>query len=196
MAFLSKLAVNKLAAWFSSHQAEPRTVFLWPCKHFKRERLLPKTKQFSPICVRPYQPVGKPCRPPSGEVEQPDFTVVLRQGQEVVAGDAQPGRSGKRSGLTLLSDFISTCLAAFLFLFRSSKSNAMRSGIPTLTNLLTPESVLIFFLYAVKFLVSHTFTVWSSLAERISSPAVNTAALTVLQTDKRTKKTDKIFTIY
>lgn len=103
MAFLSKLAVNKLAAGLSSHQADPWTVFLWPCKRFKRERLLPKTKHFSPICVRPYQPVrvGKPCRPPSGEVEQPDFTVVLRQGQEVVAGDAQPGRSGKRSGLNL-----------------------------------------------------------------------------------------------
>lgn len=48
------------------------------------------------------------------------------------------------------------------------------------TYLLTPESVLIFFLYTVKFLMSQTFTVWSSLAERIMSPAVNTAALTVL----------------
>lgn len=99
MAFLSKLAVNKLAVWFSSHQAEPRTVFLLPCKrlvdmsvYFQRQNI------FQPSALRPYQPVRvrKPCRPPSGEVEQPDFTVVLRQGQEVVAGDAQPGISGKK----------------------------------------------------------------------------------------------------
>lgn len=76
----------------------------------------------------------------------------------------------------------------FSFLSCSSKSIAMSSGIPPFTNLLTPESVLIFFLYTVKFLMSHTFTVWSSLAERISSPFVNTAALTALQTDKHTEK--------
>lgn len=78
---------------------------------------------------------------------------------------------------------------AFLGLSLGLSSPLFPALLPTY--LLTPESVLIFFLYTVKFLMSQTFTVWSSLAERIMSPAVNTAALTVLPNKHKDRQRER-----